>query len=170
MAIEPHPLLVPWSRKSRAIRLLPVWAVGPVQHLSTCTRVHFTFTFNFTFTFTVTFTMDIERLLCYSYSAYSDNWYVNQQMRLKERNSGQVPKCYKARALIYLDQCIGPLFRWSRRLPGECSPVEMCEILILVILLSAMFGWYIKWWEYFGFVCRLSSTACIILGGKCKEI
>jgi len=39
------PLLVPWSRKSIAIPLLPLWAVRPVQSLSACTRVHFTFTF-----------------------------------------------------------------------------------------------------------------------------
>ena len=41
----PHPLLVPWSRKGRAIPLLPVGAVRPVQSLSACTRVTFTFTF-----------------------------------------------------------------------------------------------------------------------------
>jgi len=35
-----------WSRKSRAIPLLPLWAVRPVQNLSACTRVHFTFTYN----------------------------------------------------------------------------------------------------------------------------
>ena len=29
---------------SRAIPLLPLWAVQPVQSLSACTRVHFTFT------------------------------------------------------------------------------------------------------------------------------
>jgi len=40
-----QPLLMPWSRKSRAIPLLPLWAVRPVQSLSTCTRVHFVFTF-----------------------------------------------------------------------------------------------------------------------------
>ena len=40
---DPFPLLVPWSRKSRAIPLLPLWAIRPVQNLSTCTRVHFTF-------------------------------------------------------------------------------------------------------------------------------
>jgi hypothetical protein len=38
----PHPLLVPWSWKCRAIPLLPLWAVRPVQSLSACTRVHFT--------------------------------------------------------------------------------------------------------------------------------
>ena len=42
---DPSPLLVPWSRKSRAIPLLPLWAVRPVQSLSACTRVHFTFTY-----------------------------------------------------------------------------------------------------------------------------
>ena len=45
VTLTPHPLLVPWSRKSRAIPLLPLWAVRPVQKLSACTRVHFTFTF-----------------------------------------------------------------------------------------------------------------------------
>jgi len=43
--LTPHPFLVPWSRKGRAIPLLPLWAVRPVQSLSACTRVHFTFTF-----------------------------------------------------------------------------------------------------------------------------
>jgi hypothetical protein len=41
--LTPHLLLVPWSRKSRAIPLLPLWAVQPVQSLSACTRVHFNF-------------------------------------------------------------------------------------------------------------------------------
>jgi DNA-binding transcriptional LysR family regulator len=33
----PHPLLVPWSRKGRAIPLLPLWVVRPLQSLSACT-------------------------------------------------------------------------------------------------------------------------------------
>ena len=37
VTLTPHPLLVPWSRKSRAIPLLPLWAVRPVQSLSACT-------------------------------------------------------------------------------------------------------------------------------------
>jgi len=45
VTLTPHPLLVPWSQKNRAIPLLPLWAVRPVQSLSACTRVHFTFTF-----------------------------------------------------------------------------------------------------------------------------
>ena len=36
VTLTPH-LLVPWSRKSRAITLLPLWAVRPVQSLSACT-------------------------------------------------------------------------------------------------------------------------------------
>jgi len=43
--LTPYPLLVPWTRKSRAMPLLPLWAVRPVQSLSACTRVHITFTF-----------------------------------------------------------------------------------------------------------------------------
>jgi len=42
---DPSPLLLPWSRKSRAIPLFPLWAVRPVQSLSACTMVHFTFTY-----------------------------------------------------------------------------------------------------------------------------
>jgi hypothetical protein len=45
VTLTPHPLLVPWSRKSRAIPLLPLWAVRPVQSLSACTRVTFTLPF-----------------------------------------------------------------------------------------------------------------------------
>ena len=41
--VDPSPLLVPWSWKGRAIPLLPLWAVRPVQSLSACTRVTFTF-------------------------------------------------------------------------------------------------------------------------------
>jgi len=48
VTLTPHPLLVPWSRKSRAILLLALWAVRPVQSLSACTRAHFT---PLTFTF-----------------------------------------------------------------------------------------------------------------------
>jgi len=36
VTLTPHPLLVTWSRKSSAITLLPLWAVRPVQSLSTC--------------------------------------------------------------------------------------------------------------------------------------
>jgi len=42
--LTPHPLLVLWSRKSRGIPLLLLWAVRHLQSLSACTRVHFTFT------------------------------------------------------------------------------------------------------------------------------
>ena len=45
VTLSSHPLLVPWSRKSRSIPLLPLWAVRSVQSLSACIRVHFTFTF-----------------------------------------------------------------------------------------------------------------------------
>jgi hypothetical protein len=48
VTLTPHLLLVPWSRKGRTIPLLPLWAIWPVQSLSACTRVHFTFTFYIT--------------------------------------------------------------------------------------------------------------------------
>ena len=37
MTLTTHPLLVPWSRKSRAIPLLPLWAIRHAQSLSACT-------------------------------------------------------------------------------------------------------------------------------------
>jgi hypothetical protein len=43
VTLTTHFLLVPWSRKGRAIPLLLLWAVRPVQNLSDCTMVHFTF-------------------------------------------------------------------------------------------------------------------------------
>jgi len=43
--LTPDPLLVPWSRKSRTVPLLPLWAVRPAQSLSACKRVHITFFF-----------------------------------------------------------------------------------------------------------------------------
>ena len=46
VTLTPHPLLVPWSRKSSAIHLLLLWALRHVQSLSACTRVHFTFRFH----------------------------------------------------------------------------------------------------------------------------
>jgi len=42
VTLTPNPLLVPWSRKSSAIPLLPLWAVRTVQSLSACTTMHFT--------------------------------------------------------------------------------------------------------------------------------
>jgi len=41
VTLTSHPFLVPWSRMSIAIPLLPLWAVRPVQSLSACTSVHF---------------------------------------------------------------------------------------------------------------------------------
>ena len=41
VTLTPHPLLVTWSRQSRAIPLLPLWAARPVQNLSVCIRMHF---------------------------------------------------------------------------------------------------------------------------------
>jgi hypothetical protein len=38
VTLTPYPLLVPWSRKSRAIPVLHLWAVRPVQSLSARTE------------------------------------------------------------------------------------------------------------------------------------
>ena len=46
--LTPHPLLMPWSSERRAIPLLHLQAVRPVQSLSACVRVPFTFSFLYT--------------------------------------------------------------------------------------------------------------------------
>ena len=56
VTLTPHPLLMPWSRKGRAIPLLPLWAVRPIQSLSACARVHFTLT--------LPYVRKIQNLLC----------------------------------------------------------------------------------------------------------
>ena len=37
VTLTPYPLIVPWSRKSRATTLLPLWGIQPVKSLSACT-------------------------------------------------------------------------------------------------------------------------------------
>jgi len=44
MTLIRQSLLVLWSWKSSVIPLFLLWAIWPVQSLSACTRVHFTFT------------------------------------------------------------------------------------------------------------------------------
>ena len=59
MMLTTHPLLVLWSRKDRAIPLLPLWAIRPVQSLSACTRVHFTFTYSHCFVTRASFSSSV---------------------------------------------------------------------------------------------------------------
>jgi len=57
--LNPHHLLVPCSRKSGAIPLLPLWAVRPVHSLSACTSIHIT-------SFYYTCNVNTDNLHCYS--------------------------------------------------------------------------------------------------------
>jgi len=65
VTLTPYPLLVPWSRKDRAIPLhvIPLWAVRPVQSLSACARVHFILS-------TLKFSVLVFRMLHFIYSHY----------------------------------------------------------------------------------------------------
>ena len=64
---DPSPLLVPLSRKGRAITLFPLWALRSVQSPSACTRVHFTL-------YLVTFLH--HPLFLAILSASCDNWHL----------------------------------------------------------------------------------------------
>ena len=47
VTLTPHPLLVPFVMKEQSYTSTPLWAVRPIQSLSACTRVNFTFSFPF---------------------------------------------------------------------------------------------------------------------------
>jgi len=66
VTLTPHPLLTPWSRQSKAIPLLPVWTVWPVQSLIACTRVNFT-----------VFT-DLTKQRILPYTALSDGFLITE--------------------------------------------------------------------------------------------
>jgi len=80
VTLTPHPLLVPWSWKGRAVTLLPLWAVRPVQSLSACIRVTFTLSYISSNTYT-----------CFG--------------RLYRPSSGGTPYVYKSWCLCFLDDC-----------------------------------------------------------------
>jgi len=73
MTLTPHPFLLQWSRKSRAIPILPLWAVWPVQSLSASTRVHFIYLYTHTRPHTrahahiYTYTIHTHIYICYIY-------------------------------------------------------------------------------------------------------
>ena len=82
-----HPLLVQWSWRSRAIPLLLLWAVRPVQSLSACTRVTFTF---FTYSCFLQLTSS-----CFHYKLKSDSWgKVNIYGCDRIGHSGKKNVCY----------------------------------------------------------------------------
>ena len=77
VTLTPHHLQVPRSREIRAIPLLPLWAVQPVQSLSAYTRVHFTF---FLYTHAQTYTHVCAHTYCLYYNVYSYIYSVTQYM------------------------------------------------------------------------------------------
>jgi len=78
VTLNPHPLLVPWSGRGRAIRLLPLWAVRPVQSLSACTRVHFTFFYRATYLYEVGVLCSITNILAHMSCQLVHVFYTTQ--------------------------------------------------------------------------------------------
>ena len=95
VALIPHLLLVPWSKKSRAIPLLPLWAVRPVQSLIACTRVHFTLLYSTLLYFTLLYYKEVkDHSHCVLCTLGKRTWYPkdrrlggprNQTFRVSER-------------------------------------------------------------------------------------
>ena len=84
--LTPHPLLVPWSRNSRAIPLLPLCAVLPVQSLSGCTVQLYLYS-------------PYEPYCLYRASACTVQLYLCSSM---ERTACTVPQCLNSRAIPLL--------------------------------------------------------------------
>jgi len=62
---DPSPLLLPRSKKSTDIPLLPLWDIQPVQSLSACKRVHFTFCLSHRWTDFIDLSLaESEQILC----------------------------------------------------------------------------------------------------------
>ena len=76
LTLTPHPLLVPWSWKGRAISLFPLWAVRPVQSLSACTKVRFTLPFTLLWKYIQTSSWDIAIKICLRCSVTGLKWRV----------------------------------------------------------------------------------------------
>ena len=100
VTLTPHPLLVPWSWKSRAIPLLPLWAVQPVQSLSACTGVHFTFTF--TLCLTVIY-IEWQIAVSHRYGNFSWWWAHSRPKQVEKSNKHTKKNC--ALSWFYLQDC-----------------------------------------------------------------
>jgi hypothetical protein len=74
MSLTPHPLLVPWSWKSRAILLLPLWAVLPVHSLTACTRVTFTFSYDYPSTLSLKHSCIFPAFAWVEISSHGSSW------------------------------------------------------------------------------------------------
>jgi len=77
VTLNAHSLLVPWSRRSRAIILLPLRGERPVQSLNTCTRVHYIYTYKETYFQCTNLSY---RALLRQLKLFSQ--YINQQIHL----------------------------------------------------------------------------------------
>ena len=72
VTLTPHHFLVTWSRKIRAIPLIPLWAARPIQSLSVCARVH---------------------ILWYSSTCFEHCCAYHQEVKLYYTESGIVTLC-----------------------------------------------------------------------------
>ena len=90
VTLIPHPPLGPWSRKNRAIPLLILWAVRPVQSLSASTRVHFNFTY-FYVQFKTSSSDDVKFLLIELFCTTFKYVRINVSMKLRQVPFGLSP-------------------------------------------------------------------------------
>jgi hypothetical protein len=98
---------------SRAIPLLPLWAVRPVQSLSACTRV------TFTFTLSVPSSRNIQKL------SLGGGSLKSRKLRLNCNQSKK--RCQEAGTLRLLTAVVG--FLENKRAAGEGTVLQTCPSL-----------------------------------------
>jgi len=104
VTLTSHPLLVPWSRKSRAIPLLPRWAVRPAQSFSACTRVHFTFTFHWPYCLRDTLLFIVKQGVDISFFFMAQQPLVGQGLLITEASRSQSDTSQSIRLLWTSDR------------------------------------------------------------------
>ena len=107
-----QPLLVPWSWKGRDIPLLPLWVVRPVQSLSACTMVSFSFLTN----------SKIPKLnicaLCWNYYYMYNVWKTWKLFRYRNIYEYHFSKIfYFCRAV----RCFCDVYWWRMQYPVACK-------------------------------------------------
>jgi len=119
---------VPWGKKNRAISLLNLWVVRPVQCLSICTTVHFSFTYTSNTLWAV---QAVQNLSACTTVHFNFTYNSNPPM---DRTACTEPQCLYNGALylylyLYLYFPYGPdsLYRAS-------VPVQLCTLTLPIPL------------------------------------
>jgi len=135
--LTPHLLLVPWSCMSRAVPVLPLWAVRPVQSLSACTRVHFTF---FIISFVMWGRLSVrpsawnnsaptgQIFMKYGYEYFSKICQENASYWNRRRTTRTVHEDQNTRVLSYLAHCYLEWVMFQTKVVEKIKTHILCSV------------------------------------------